>query len=133
MIRILLVIIICLVFSRYAYADSNKLSALDEYVIGWQIGEEIIPYPPTFGDCDDVALYSYLYLHGLQKDIDIKIMIGKNPWSPKQCHVWIDVSDNQSHYVYDYGFPVNPEEYKGREISYTALLNHARADRHRIE
>ena len=111
---------------------SYILSPLDNYIIDWELGEEIIPYPYVshpkdprrWADCDDAVLYSYLYLKALRKDIDIEIRKGKDPWYPQYQHVWLLVSDNETSMVYDWGLPCEQTElYKGRRVTYKQLVS----------
>ena len=104
---------------------------LEEYLISWELGEEILPYP-FFGewfDCDDAVLYSYLYLKALHGDYNIRIMKGIAWYAPTKQHLWLLVSDNATTFVYDYGIPVETTElYKGREISYGQLIYYVEKD-----
>jgi len=105
-----------------------NLSPLDQYMIDWQLGEEIIPYPyvDKTTDCDDGVLYSHYYLTALYKDLDIKIMKGEVYGT---SHVWLLVSDNETSLVYDWGLPCEELElYKGREISYKQLVAYVYGD-----
>jgi len=98
-------------------------------VVEWELGDEISPYPFAEGiDCDDGTLYSYYYVIGADPDLDIKIMWGR-PWA----HVWLEVSDNETTFVYDYGQPYEKipeiaEIFKGREISLRHLIGEVLRD-----
>lgn len=104
---------------------------LEEYLINWELGEEILPYP-FFNDefdCDDAVMYSFLYLKAMNKNLDIKIFFGVPLHYPRTPHVWLLVSDNASTFVYDYGIPIeNTDLYKGREISYGQLIYYMEKD-----
>lgn len=136
-----LLIITLLVFSLLAicivggvktadyYEDpSYTPTPLDRYLIDWELGEEILPYPffDRWFDCDDATLYSYLYLRAMNRNLDIKIFYGASLYHPMRGHVWLLVSDNTTTLVYDYGIPIeNIGLYKGREVSYGQLLYYA--------
>ena len=104
---------------------------IEEYLINWELGEEILPYP-YFGkwfDCDDIVMYSFLYLKAMNRDLDIKICKGVYLPHPRSQHVWLLVSDNATTLVYDYGIPIqNIWLYKGREISYGQLIYYMEDD-----
>lgn len=93
--------------------------------VSWQPGDDIEPIPsyaPDKGlDCDDIALYTYLYL----------INIGQSPvikWGKAGTvyHYWIIAGD----YAYDYGYPFTDRWYftQGTQISYHDLLMGALRD-----
>lgn len=136
--KLLIIIIlgmICVVggvrVADYYEDPSFTPTALDEYLINWELGEEILPYPffDKRFDCDDAVLYSYLYLKALNKDLDIKIVVGRLWYAPQKQHIWLLVSDNETTVAYDWGIPIeNIELYKGREVSYGQLLYYAVKD-----
>jgi hypothetical protein len=106
-----------------------QLTQFDKAVIGWQLGDDIFPYPPGGFDCDDETLYSYLYLLGLHRNYEVKIMKGLSPYNHSVYHVWLEVSDNQSRYIYDWGMARNDFfVFNGTQITYRQLLNYAIAD-----
>jgi len=99
-------------------------------VIDWELGDDISPFPHPSKtiDCDDGTLYSYYYVTGADPDLDITIMWGR-PWA----HVWLEVSDNESKYYYDYGnayesCPEIDEIFKGREITLKHLVGEVYRD-----
>lgn len=113
-----------------AYTDNSTL--LESHVRAWQLGDEILPH--SFVDrhdynCSADTLYSLYYIWNMGRDYKTKIMYGSSPWVNGQKHVWLEVSDNMSCYIYDLGYPLlNFELYQGREISYTKLLQYAYFD-----
>lgn len=132
-VMVILLGILCWFSNYLVIRESNpswtpNLSPLDSYMMEWELGEEIIPYPPyaKWLDCDDAVMYSYLYLQGLYKNLDIKIMKG-SPYG--FSHVWLLVSDNETSIVYDWGLPCEDTTlYKGREISYKQLIGYVYRD-----
>ncbi len=109
----------------------SVLSPHEQYIVGFRLGDDITPYPPLGNgfDCDDAVLYSYLYLKGLDQGYDIKIMYGKSPMFLAQYHVWLDVSDNGTRWIYDLGMASqNYDSYKGKRITYSMLLSYAKYD-----
>ncbi len=106
-------------------SKSQHSPTVEEYLIGWELGEEILPYPfvGKFRDCDDGTLYSHYYIEALQDGYDIEIMKGHDPWNPGYEHVWLLVSDNETSMVYDWGLPCEQTElYKGRRITLKQLV-----------
>lgn len=127
------IIAVCfMVLSGCSPSWSPQLSAVDNYTMNFQLGDEIIPFPLMKGrfDCDDAVIYSYIYLNGLYKEYDVKIMYGRSYFMPGyKRHVWLDVSDNGTRYIYDWGLPVKEySAYKGKEIRYVDLLRYAVLD-----
>lgn len=107
-----------------------NLTPQDKLVIGWQLGDDIVPYPgiKKWADCDDAALYSYLYLTFLNRGYDIKIYKG-TCWGQTYQHVWLLVTENNTSYVYDWGISCTEgEAYKGRRITYKQLVNYVYND-----
>lgn len=101
---------------------------LEVYLINWELGEEILPYPffDHWFDCDDATVYSFLYLRSVDRDLDVKIMAGR-AWGEE--HTWLEVSDNSTMVIYDWGIPIeNTTLYKGREISYGQLIYYIEDD-----
>ena len=117
-----------------AYTDNStgNSTLLESHVRTWQLGDEILPH--SFVDrkdynCSADTLYSLYYIWNMGRDYKTKIMYGSSPWVNGQKHVWLEVSDNMSCYIYDLGYPLlNFELYQGREISYTKLLQYAYFD-----
>jgi len=131
--KIIIILVLSLVlFIPCTTAQPNytpDLTPFEENIATWGLGDEIVPYPyyDKLHDCDDGVVYSYLYLLALQEDYEIKIMHGICDIFPgNKKHVWLDVSDNSSRYIYEMGFPLlNFELYHGKEISYGKLLQYA--------
>ena len=104
-------------------AGLSSIHATADTIAPWQPGDDIEPIP-SYGkgfDCDDITLYTYLYL----------INIGQSPvikWGKAGTvyHYWIIAGD----YAYDYGYPFKDRWYftQGTQISYHDLLMGALRD-----
>ena len=119
------------------HPDPGGVSGVATYgnVVEWELGDEIVPFPFIDGkrlDCDDATLYSYLWLDGLP-DLKVQPMYGVLNWLEngvwvRRAHTWLEVSDNETTMIYDYGTALPEDFYKGRRISYYQLLIYATND-----
>ena len=100
----------------------------------WQPGDTIEPMPiysmkPKL-DCDDSAIYMYLWLTsvGYQAKIIWGNLEKTGEWEGN--HYWvIAVSDNGTEYPYDFGYYLPDEQhFEGRVVSYKSLLYWAGVD-----
>jgi len=104
-------------------------SKLEEATFG--LGEDMLTLPKQSlkYDCDDSALYMYLYFTNLGYD-DVQILTGNLDLDKEtfwQCnHVWVQVHG----FPYDWGYySFDNQHYYGYEISYRELLKEALRDK----
>ena len=97
---------------------------------GWTLGDYIspTPFPSETIDCDDITLYSFYYIKARAPNLDIEIKRGYE-WN----HVWLEVSDNESTFIYDYGVayessPAIDEIFIGRRITLRQLVGYIYRD-----
>lgn len=98
---------------------------------------DLVPQPDWIKglDCDDCAIYTYLYFRYLGYTDNLTIMRSKLPsWidlkTGKRCyHVWVEIGNNNETIVYDFGYAFEKTPgYDGRPISYGQLLDIAGKD-----
>jgi len=92
----------------------------------WEIGDMIEPEPIRTGslDCEDAALFTYLYL--TYKGYDVEGMFGSLSKGSSYDHVWVLA---EGEYAYDAGYCIFDDRYKdGVKLTYKHLLQEALRD-----
>ncbi len=127
----LLTILATGVWLKPANAWEPTYSHLDIGIMGWELGDDIVPYAaslPFFGyDCDDVAIYSRYWLLSLDEDLNVEIYrsIRVNPVT-RLFHVWLVVDNVTDSYIYDWGFARQDTwNFEGRRMTFKQLLQEA--------
>ena len=99
----------------------------------FSLGDDMLTRPASQGfDCDDSALYMYLYFTALGYDVRIVKgnldKTGESYWETN--HVWVWVGENgKGEIAYDWGRPYYDEQHSwGYVISYKELLSFAKQD-----
>lgn len=97
------------------------------YTFGWKLGDEIQPIPYDNGlDCRDETLYMLLFIQA--RLYEPVIMKGISPFGDGQ-HVWLEVTDNGTLWLYDWGLPISDNYivglFEGKPITYRQLLGYA--------
>ena len=116
-------------------ADGNIVISDQLYPVwDWQLGDDIIPCPfpardrPAL-DCDDVSIYSYLFMRFMNYDVEFAYgNLEKTGESNSQSnHYWVVATDNTGkRYPYDWGYYCQDEQhFEYRIKSYRYVLENS--------